>query len=508
MLVLRIMMEENNQKSQFGDALQPYLAVFSSGTPKLIVAALGIFVALTLVGFFVYRSYFVQHPGVSGNLPGASAPIVQEQIPKTGYVIYRDTDTAISFQYPETFFLVDKDKDGYKMAPRLASPLSSSPAGVARELCETVDCIKFLNEIYTETVWPRDMSASFTSDVGSSPIGIYQDETGSKPFRINGAEAVRYYEVSRLNPYWPLPYGVLPATPALSYGHRAGTVYTIPLLNKYILEEHILINDPYFSRRIITLTYRELNKDLPMSAPDISGQRFLTEALDGVKILKLFDQERHRQFLDTVDSVKVLPIDWDMFITHSSEKFNISFQAPKYWGRFSGWADRASLASFRSPLGSGLNLVPIFFGVAPPPELNCCIDDKPVFFAYSGQSLDDACRHNAFIDISNYDIRIDECNLRTIPSGIKTLIVKGMFADMYRWYEDYGELQAIEIPSAQRQYLRFKAALFQLKSDSKPGMVVSFFEDDTKIVDAIRGLGFDSIEKIFDRIINSLSYAR
>lgn len=498
------MMEENNQKSQFGGALQPYLAVFSSGIPKLIVAALGIFVVLTLVGFLVYRSYFVQHPGVSGNLPGASAPIVQEQIPKAGYVIYRDTDTAISFQYPETFFLVDKDKDGYKMAPRLASPLSSSPAGVARELCETVDCIKFLSEIYTETVWPKDMSASFASDVGSSPIGIYQDETGSKPFRINGAEAVRYYEVSRLNPYWPLPYGVLPATPALSYGRRAGTVYTIPLLNKYILEEHILINDPYFSRRIITLTYRELNKDLPI----ISGQRFLAEALDGVKILKLFDQERHRSFLDLADSVKILPIDWDAFTAHSSEKFNISFQAPKYWGHFLDLANHANHASFRSPLGPGLDLVPIFFGVAPPPELNCCMDDKPTFSAYSGQSLDDACRHNAFIDISNYDVRIDECNLRTLPSGIKTLIVKGTFADMYRWYEEYGELQAIEIPPTQRQYLRFKAALLQLKSSVQPGLATYFFEDDTRIVDDIRKLDFDSVEKIFDRIINSLSYAR
>lgn len=491
-------MEDNNQRSQFGDASQSHLDISQNSTLKLVVSVLGISAALGLVGFSVYRSYFVQRNGVSENLPDIAAPLVREAPLKDGYALYRNTDTAISFQYPKGLFLLGKDEDGHTVAPQLSFRPPSYPEDFSRDVCIT-DCIQVSFTIGQEIVWPPDMSAIRGSDAGSSPkeVQIYQDETGSKPFQINGAEAIRYYEVrwgSLYDDYYQIQPNQAPAPGAQLKG--------------YALRERIYIKDPHFDKRIIRLTYYEPNKNnLPIGRSS-EGGIFFTEFLNGAKIRQLFNQAQHQAVQDVLASLVVLPIDWDAFAAHSSDEFNISFQAPKYWGSFIGLGDRGRQLAFRSPFREDVE-TSISFGAVPLTKRDCCGEGAPEFHRYSGESLNDTCQPDAYFNTDSYDVRVEKCQLRTLRSGIKALVIRGVSADKYDlWDEIYQDFQAVEIPPASRQYLRFKSAFLQLKSASKPGLIISFAEDAAHIADEVRNLDFDPVEKIFDKIIDSLAYIK
>lgn len=387
-------------------------------------------------------------------------------------------DTAISFQYPQTLSLLDRDEDGSKMLPNIFFQNYQYPKEYSRNACP-IDCINFSAFLRPGNGLPHyDIPLQVEKNNSQFPIYdypqyVYKDETGSKPFQINGMEAVRYYATGLTDSY----------VNAYARDHATPVEYT--------LEDRIFIKDPNLNDRIIYIVYQEKTDKLPSDSKSLSGA-----------IIKgLFNQEKYQKFQDILATVKALPIDTNQFVVQSSKQLGVSFQVPKYWGNLIestggafGSEPRVETInlSFKSPLFSWDNPARIEFEADNSKTANYVYEGSPPLYQYLGQSLDNACQKNGYLDSSgSYDIKITECNLRTLSNGIKVVIFKGSFAYKY----EYGEG---EIPLEKRQTIPFKSAILQTKSSKWPGMSIHFEGTSAN---------FASTEKLFDKIINSLSYS-
>lgn len=390
---------------------------------------------------------------------------------------YKDSDTAIAFKYPSNLFLLDRDEDGSKMLPNIFFQSYQYPKGYSRNACP-VDCINFSAFLRRENGLPYyDIPLQVEKNNPKFPIYdypqyIYQDETGSKPLRINGMEAVRYYAAG-LTDYYVNERTRNPATPI-----------------EYVIEDRVFIKDPNLKERIIYVVYQEKTNKLPSSA----------ESLSATIIKGLFNREKYRTFQSILSTLEALPVDTNEFATYASQEIGVSFQYPKYWGNV---VEAKGIAfgseppietfniSFMSPLFSWDDPAEIDFEVDNSKTAKYAYEGAPPLFQYAGQLLYDACQKNAYLDSSGwwYDVKITECNLRTLPNSIKVVVFKGNFAYKY----DYGEG---EISPEKRQFIPFKGAILQTKSSKGPGMSIHF-----KSI-----TGFTELEKIFDRIVDSLSY--
>lgn len=470
-------MEEENKESQIGNLPPTNFDTLKSGNLKLVLSLTGI-VILLVIGFLVYKNYFPKNLNVTENQPTSSVSIVQETA-KAGYSLYKDTDTAISFQYPQTLSLLDKDEDGSKMLPNIFFQAYQYPNGYSRNACP-VDCINFSAFIRPGNGLPHyDIPLQVDKNNPQFPIYdypqyVYQDETGSKPFQINGMETVRYYATGLTD----------------SYVNAYAMDKTTPV--EYTLEDRVFIKDSNLSERVIYVVYQEKTNKLPANA----------QSLNATTIKGLFNQQKYAEFQDILASVKVLPIDANQFVAQSSKELGVAFQVPKYWGNLvesTGGAFgsepriKTINLSFKSPLFSWDDPSQVKFESDNSQTANYVYEGLPPLYQYFGQPLDTACQNNAYLDSSgSYDIKITECNLRTLPNGVKVVVFKGNFAYKY----EYGEG---EIPANKRQPIPFKAAILQTKSSKWPGMSIHF--------EGINA-NFASLEKLFDKIIDSLSYSK
>lgn len=288
---------------------------------------------------------------------------------------------------------------------------------------------------------------------------------------INGIEAVRYY-VAGFTDSYVNKYAINKATPL-----------------EYILEDRVYIKDPNLNGRIIYITYEEKTNKLPSDA----------KLLSGVIIKGLFNSEKHQKFENILTTVRSLPINTDQFASQSSKQLGVSFEVPKYWGNIvesivpvdlNSTKERFWL-SFKSPLVSVVGaLSQIEFQVG----VNYPYEGIPAIYQYSGQSLENACQNKAYLVSSGaHDITVFECNLRILPNGFKVVVFKGN----YTITREYGNEETISV-ERRSQPTFFKGAIFRTRSTKWPGMSIHF--EGTNV-------NFTNTEKLFDKVINSLSYS-
>lgn len=457
-------MNEENKEPQINNLPPTDFNTPKSGNSKFAISIGSVFIVLLITVFFVYKNYFPQNTSDTA-----------------GFSLYKDTDTAIAFQYPQTLSLLDRDEDGNKMLPNIFFQNYQYSNGYSRDVCP-VDCINFSaflrpgNGLPSYDIPLRVEKNNPKFPIYDYPQYVYQDETGSKPFQINGMEAVRYYATGFKDS----------DSQANSIGRREGEV----LLN-YVLEDRVFIKDPNLEGRIIYVVYQENTNKLPADA----------QSLTGAMIKGLFDKEKHKQFENILSSVEVAGANENQFTTRSFKYLGISFHVPKYWGNTVELIGREFDPVLSSPpkverislffKSSALSLnsqPPIQFEADNSKSAKYVYEGPPAFYQYSGQSLDKACQNNAYLDSSNArDITLSNCNLRTLPNGLRLVVFSGSYTVPF---SSMGE-------EATDQPLLFKGAILKTKSTKWPGMTIHF--EDT-------GNSFSDKEKLFDKIINSLSY--
>ncbi len=143
-------MNEENSEQQVNNLPSVDFIAPKNNNSKLAISMGGILIALLVIGFFVYKNYHVAE----------NQPIqTQEVVVKAGYSLYEDKDTAISFQYPQTLTLLDRDEDGSKMLPNLFFQSYQYPEGFSRNACP-IDCINFSAWSSPDYKLPNDLSFS------------------------------------------------------------------------------------------------------------------------------------------------------------------------------------------------------------------------------------------------------------------------------------------------------------------------------------------------------------
>lgn len=473
-----IIMNDENKEPQLNNLPPANFNAPPKYNFKLILSVLGVFVVLLVVGFYVYQKHFSKDGIASSGQLTASENTAQETL-KAGYSLYKDADTAISFQYPQTLSLLDRDEDGSKMLPNIFFNAYQYPDKHSRNVCP-VDCINFSTFLRSENYLPyydiplRVAKKAQQFPIYSYPAYIYQDESGSKTFQINGMEAVRYYAAGFTDSYVNA-YARDKATPV-----------------EYALEERVFIKDPNLNGRVVYVVYQEKTDKLPAGA----------EALSGSIIKGLFDQQKHVAFQDILGTVQSLPTNTNQTITQSSKELGVAFDVPKYWGALiestlsvKGSDPRIEIINlgFKSPLFSWDDPAQIKFEADNEKTARSVYEGLPPLYQYAGQSLDQACQQNGYLDSSgSYEIKMTECNLRTLSNGTKIVVFKGNYAHTYEYSEGV-------IPADKRQFIPFKGAILQTKSTKWPGMSIHFEGTNTDFI---------STEKLFDEIINSLSYSK
>ena len=110
-------MDGENKEPQVNNLPPADFNAPKSSNPKLAIFAGGIFVVLIIIiiALFVDKNYFSKNSPVVEN----QSTQTQEITLKSGHSLYKDADTAISFQYPQTLSLLDRDEDGSKMLPNI-----------------------------------------------------------------------------------------------------------------------------------------------------------------------------------------------------------------------------------------------------------------------------------------------------------------------------------------------------------------------------------------------------
>ena len=464
-------MNENNKETNLGDL--PVANVNmpqKKGGSRLILSLVGVVIVFLIASFFVYKNYFSKNPTLIKSQTSAA----QEITLKDGYSLYQDPDTSISFQYPQILSVLDQDEDGSKILPKIFFQNYQYPNGHSRNTCP-VDCISFSAFIRSGNDVPYyDIPLQVERNNPQFPVYdypkyVYQDETGSKPFQIHGMEAVRYYAVGLTD----------------SYIDAYAKDKTTPV--EYSLEDRVFIKDPSMGGRVIYVVYQEKINKLPANA----------QSLSTATIKSLFDQQKYAEFQGIIASVKASPVDVNQFTVQSSKRLGVSFQTPKYYGNLIesfgtmfGSSPKVETINlfFKSPLFSWDDPSRIKFEADNSKTSKYVYEGAPPLYQYSGQSLDTACQKNAYLNASGYyDIKMTECNLRTLPNGVKVVVFKGSFAS---------KSEEGKISSGQKQFIPFKGAILQTKSSVWPGMSIHFEGTDN----------FDSLEKVFGRVVDSLAY--
>ncbi len=333
------------------------------------------------------------------------------------------------------------------------------------------------DQFFDRRVCPVDciLVGSDVDYIIGSPQDYDRNSDNLKTIKINGMKAIRSYKVEEvLSGYYGQPIG-------------------------YSLEERIMIQDPYVDERVILLIYYELLPELPKSQEPIVGE----------KIKKLFNKEKYKAFQTILDSLQILPIDIDLWIQSSNNKLGISFQHPAFGGNLTESLGKHFY--FHSPLvyfASGL--ATIEFVVNNTNSANAPGDPAPPLFQYSGQPLEEACQENGYLNLTYYDVKLSECNLKTLPNGFKIILIKGHVAKAYKSHGSTGDWKYAPIPKDKRIFLPFKAAFIKTKSKEWPGLTIHTYIDRNFGLPSLprwdRGLDFGQLEYVFDKLVSSLSY--
>lgn len=389
-------------------------------------------------------------------------------------LLYDSKQTGISFAYPQELTIVT-DEDGDPILPNLFFSKFEYPTrSISSKYACPQDCIIITSFIDSGGRAYYDIPAKDTRGdvfpVYEYPKYVHQDETGSEYFKINGLSARRYYAA-----------GV-----DINYGNRRARDPNAQKL--YELEERIYIEDPYLPRRLIRVTYYEIGPE-PIHDP---------KNLTSSEIKQLFNEEQYRAFRQILSTIKIPMYDIVSLLTYTSDTLGVSFAYPAYWGKVietqgSAFGSDPPIETlsifFKSSLFSWDDPAQVRMEVDNAKTADLAYESPPPLYQYSGQSLDTACEKNAYLASSgSYDIKLTECNLRTLSSGTNVVVFAGDFAYTY----EYGEG---EIPVDKRKFSPFKGAILQTKSSKWPGMTIHF-----------EGIKSAETENVFDKIINSLMY--
>mgnify|MGYP001603297676 CR=1 FL=1 len=436
----------------------------SKYTPKLFLLIIIILIILFIFIYFLYQNYFYKLNNNDNNLINT----IDNQS-----LLYFNENQAISFQYPKTLYLVNKNSDGnttfpvlyfknpqeqykqYRLTPYWKSDnFSNENSRYYGILNTTTDSITFSSSINAiKAVEEKEKNSKYYNQK------IYKNEINSQPFQINNMETVEYYSVDQ---------------------------------SRQDIQDLIFIKDQNFSGRIISVIYKEI----------ISDDKLPTGELNGEIIKQLFNQEQYGQFLSILSSIKTLPIDTNQLELKSSKELGISFLAPKYWGDFVESIDDATAygqhkiinLSFNIPIipnAAGIVSIEIKADNPDTAKYGNHLEGLPYLFQYAGQPLKDVCQKNGYLDSAARDIKLNECYLKTLPSGIKAVFLKGEAAPLFEY--GYGML-----PPEYIKYYPFKGIIFQSKSNEWPGMNIykTYYKEES-----------EEEAKLFDKIINSLSYS-
>lgn len=455
-----------------------------------LVIIITLVIVIALLGWLFFKAPRKQNPKTvldnskiaSGNSTASSstAAIPPEKI---NYALYKDITKSVIFSYPsnpEILKLVATTTyDGAPVWPNIFFNGPKIEGYAAEDSCtQGRACVYF----YSVTPdYPSNKTLSkiqnssekkiLTSDPNypASKENLYKDGGGSKPFKINGATAARYFT----------------------------TFYNPQLLTdknsnyEYSLEEDIAIKDPYIPERTVFIVYaeklviadRSQNNNLPNDSNVNSG----------ADVEKLLNPQEHSYFEDLVKSFRFLPTDPNQLVKFISKKSGISFSYPQYWGKVVETTENEMGSnppipklniSFESP----------FYSWGSPNTLNFSIDNtqtanyvyenegagQPPLTVYSNQPS--SCKE-AGINYGNgsYDAKLVDCNFYDTPSGVKAVIFKGNYV--------YTEANNQKVP--------FEHVFLQTKSEKWPVMKISLVDQNNN---------FSTQENLLQKIIDSLSY--
>ncbi len=117
-------------------------------------------------------------------------------------------------------------------------------------------------------------------------------------------------------------------------------------------------------------------------------------------------------------------------------------------------------------------------------------------YQYAGQPLEAACYNKAYLYYS--DAKLTECQFSSSKSGTPIVIFKGNLPRHLNTMNPSPEPEII--PPEERRLIYFKGVLLQTKSAKWPGLTIYFESTSTT--------EFTQFENAFDKIIESLSYAK
>ncbi len=461
---------EENKDPQLNNLPPTNFDAPKGSNSKLIFSVVAIFVVILIIGFFVYKSYFPKSPSSVESPTATPISSTPEITAKAGYSLYKDETKALLFEYLKNLFLTDKGEINKVIYPVITfekpnlnvnfSQGNSIALPLDTNSCP-IDCVAFsafldnsnggggLNSVFQRTINNQEAFPKFIS-----PAYVYQDETGSKPFKINGLNAVRFY--------------------------AAGDIGET-------IEERVYITDNKVPNRLLYVVYREHIK---------SEQRLDSPKLSSSIIKNLFDSQKHATYQTILSSVRTLSIDLSQLSIALNGELGVSFKYPKYWGDFqaqayTGALDNPSLQgvnlSFSSPLYAGEDSSGIQMEAHNKESAAYVYEGSPRVWQYYGQPLEAACQNKAYLDPSNANqVKLSECNIKTLPNGLKLVLFKGSLT----YAPGLGDN-----PSPSKYFM---GAILQTKSLKQPGMTIHF-ESTTQTSD---------LEKTFNKIIDSLSYSK
>ncbi len=464
------------------------------------------------------------------SLPDRLRPDVEKDIksltskpqfkPSSERALYHYQEGGIEFSYPSNLLLTDhRWREGLDPVSYIGFPVISlqdhNSEGHTRGGICSRDCIR-LDAVSSAYAPKQKIEAPVRNRFH------YQDERGSQPFTINGLEAVRYYAI-----------------------HPAGDWAGFMQIG-WSLEDHTFLKDPSIDRWM-EITYYERVKSLPRE-PNL---------LTGKKVKELFDQEKYKAFQSIVSSFKFLPTDTTKWRTYSNKELGISFSCPAYWGYiteqrygrrlvetmitqkateeikavFKYEMDvsksetlspeaRAAMADelyldFFNPLLPRNGFAQIGFEAHGPKTVTRHIHDysqavaSRSLFQYIGQSLKNACENQGYLNTLLYDVRLTQCDLRSLPNGTGVVIFQGSFAKAYEgsgpgdrdrgWGDRYqfSDYELSLIPPQERKFTSFVAAILPTKSPRWSGITIYAMGTSSEM---------EEREALFNQIISFLSY--
>ena len=466
-------MDQNNLSNNDGNKIQSHPATQNAPEKSKKVWYILVSTILLIIAASVVAGYYFIKPestNITQNDSQTQTTYDQEIAPKAGNALYKDMDRALAFEYLKDLFLTDKSA-GKTRWPVITfekpdlnvnfSQGSSVTLPLDTNSCP-IDCIAFSAFLADSNSYTTGGYKEIVGGQGSfpkfiSPAYIYQDETGSKTFKLNGLNATHFY--------------------------AAGDIGET-------IEDRVYVTDSKVPSRIIYIVYREHVK---------SKQRLDSKALSGSMIKNLFDSQKYATYQALLSSIKTLPVYLNQLAVASSEELGISFKYPKYWGDFQAQSYTGALESpglqginlsFSSPLYAGQDPSGIRLEAHNKNSAAYVYEGPAQVWQYYGQSLDVACQNKAYLDPSNENqVKINECKLQTLPNSFKLVQFKGSLIYAPGLGDD---------PNVGKTTY-FKGAILQTKSQKEPGMTIRFESMNSN---------FSDMEQVFDKIINSLAYIK